>query len=347
MSKPFVVSFILTLIVCLLSPGLSGEKLATLPEIKQPKDLSVDQTQLYVTENATVYIYSLKDFKLATKFGSKGQGPQEFHTLPHVPISVDATTDKLVVGSIRKISYYTKQGEFLSEKRAQAMVLNIRLHGDGFLGWAVITDKGISYSTVNLYDSELNKLQEVFRLKDSFQGPGNGYQVLHNVFTYYSINDRIILPGENSAAVDIFDSKMKKVATIQLDQKQEEVDDEFKRNITKDFETNPETREIYPMLKPLIFDKYFPVISDFFVDGQDGGLIYIMTRKRENGANEFYIYDLCGKFKKRAMIPIRYETEMSPYPASVQNGILYQLVENEKTEVWEFHASPIKSIDRL
>lgn len=343
MNKQVILFFSLILVVLyLLSPALSGEKVATLPELKHPKNLSVDKTQLYVTENAVVYIYSLKDFKLVTKFGRKGQGPQEFHTLPHVPVSVDATTDKLVVGSIRKISYYSKQGKFIREKRAQSMALNIRLHGDGFLGWAVIQDKGISYSTVNIYDSELNKMQEVFRMKDAFQGAGNGYEVLHNVFAYYSINNKIILPGKNSAAIDIFDGKMRKVASIQLDQEKEEVDEEFKRKMTRHFKTNPETKEIYPMLKPLIFAKYFPVISDFFVDHQDGGIIYIMTWKRENGANEFYTYNLTGKFKKKVMIPIRYETELSPYPAAVQNGILYQLVENDKTELWEFHASPIK-----
>lgn len=340
MAKLFTFSIIFTIIVCVLSPALFGEKLATLPEIKTPKNLLVDQTHLYVMENATVYIYSLKDFTFLTKFGRLGQGPQEFHTLPHIPISVDASTDKLVVGSIRKISYFTKEGEFISEKRAKSNVMNIRLNGDGFLGWTVINDKGISYSTVNLYDSELNKLREVFRLKDSFQAPGKGYQVLHNVFTYYSINNRIILPGEDSASIDIFDNEMKKVASIRLDQKKIKVDDEFKRKITNDFKTNPETKEVYPMLKPLIFDTYFPVIADFFVDSQDGGIIYVMTWKRENGGNEFYIYDLNGKFKKKAIIPIRYETEMSPYPASVQNGILYQLVENEN-EIWEFHASPI------
>jgi len=342
MNKQVTLFIVLTLVLCLLSPLLSGEKVATLPELKQPRNLSVDKTQLYVTENATVYIYSLKDFKLVNKFGREGQGPQEFQTLPHIPVSVDATTDKLVVGSIGKISYYSKRGEFINEKRAKSRAMKIRLHGDGFLGWAVISDKGISYSTVNLYDSELNKLQEVFRMKDAYQGAGNGYEVLHNVFAYCSINNRIVLPGENSASINIFDDKMNKVATIQLDQEKQKVDEEFKRNMTRDFKTNPETKDIYPMLKPLIFAKYFPVISDFFVDNQDGGIIYIMTQKRENGANEFYTYDLTGKFKKKIMIPIRYETDISPYPATVQNGILYQLVENEKTELWEFHASPIK-----
>lgn len=342
MTKQIILFFILAFVFCILSPVLSGEKVAVLPELKQPKNLSVDKTQLYVTENATVYIYSLKDFKLVTKFGREGQGPREFQTLPHVPVSVDATTDKLVVGSIGKISYYSKQGEFINEKRAKSRAMKIRRHGDGFLGWAVISDKGISYSTVNLYDPDLNKLREVFRMKDAYQGAGNGYEVLHNVFAYHSIDNRIVLPGENSAAINIFDNSMNKVATIQLDQEKEEVDEEFKRKITNDFKTNPETKDIYPMLKPLIFAKYFPVISDFFVDNQDGGIIYIMTRKRENGANEFYTYDLTGKFKKKIMIPILYETDMSSYPAAVQNGILYQLVENEKTELWEFHASPIK-----
>ncbi|MFC2155086.1 hypothetical protein ACFLRB_01165 [Acidobacteriota bacterium] len=42
------------------------------------------------------------------------------------------------------------------------------------------------------------------------------------------------------------------------------------------------------------------------------------------------------------MIPIRYETDLSPYPALVYKGKLYQLVENEKNEKWELHVSEIK-----
>jgi len=66
-----------------------------------------------------------------------------------------------------------------------------------------------------------------------------------------------------------------------------------------------------------------------------------MTWKRERGSNEFFIYDMSGKFLKRKMIPFRYETDLAPYPAMVKKGKLYQLVENEEKEQWELYVSKI------
>jgi hypothetical protein len=310
-----------------------GKKMAELPEIKKP-------VGLYVTENATVFIYSLKDYNLLKKFGSQGQGPQEFQTLPHVPIGIDVSTDKLIVASIRKISYFTRQGEFIKEVRGASLALRLRLFGDKFLGWSQAMDKGVIYNTIVLFDSKLNKLKEIYRVKDSYQGPGKGYKVLAKVFTYHAYDNKILLPGEDDAVIDVFDSKMKKLFSIRLDPKRREVDQNFKETLTHYFKTSPESRHLYEShLKPLIFPGYFPVIADFFVDH---GTIYVMTWKRENNSNEFFIYDMTGKFKKRQMIPIRYESELTPYPAIVNNGKLYQLVEDEKKLVWEFHVSEIK-----
>jgi hypothetical protein len=316
-----------------------GEKVSTLPELRRPRDLAVDDTQLYVTESATIFIYSLKDFKLVKTFGKEGQGPQEFQTLPHVPVTVDVSTDRLIVFSIRKISYFTKQGEYINEVRAVNLALNLRLCGDRFLGWSQAKTEGVTYNTINLFDSKLNKLKEVFRLKDSYQGPGRGYEVLHSVFTYRFYDNKIFLPGKDDATIDIFDSEMNKLLSLRLDQERIEVDREFKNRLIKHFKTSPEIKNIYPMLKPLIFPDYFPVISDFFVDD---GKIYVMTWKRDNDCNEFSTYDMKGQFKRRLMIPIQYETDLSSYPTMVKKGKLYQLVDNEEKEEWELHISEIK-----
>jgi hypothetical protein len=66
-----------------------------------------------------------------------------------------------------------------------------------------------------------------------------------------------------------------------------------------------------------------------------------MTWKREKGKNEFFIYDMQGKVLGKRMIPFRYETDLSPYPSMVENGKLYQLVENQKSEDWELYISTI------
>jgi len=84
--------------------------------------MAVDDTQLYVTQEASVFIYSLKDFKLVKKFGSAGQGPQEFFLVPTVPLTIDVQMDQIIAVSIRKVSYFTKQGEFIKEVKMKSMI---------------------------------------------------------------------------------------------------------------------------------------------------------------------------------------------------------------------------------
>lgn len=318
-----------------------GEVAATLPEIMKPRTMAVDDSQLYVAEQSTVFIYSLKDFTLIKKFGREGQGPREFQTLPHVPVTVDVGTNRIIVGSMRKISYYTKKGEYIDEVKAVNLALNLRLFGHRFLAWSQARTEEVIYNTICLFDSKLNKLKELYRIKDSYQGEGRGYRVLHKVFTYHAYENKILLPGDDDATIDIYDKTMNKRLSIRLDQERRKVDRAFKKTLTHFFKTGPETVNIYEThLKPLIFPDYFPVIADFFVDR---GTVYVMTWKKADGANEFYTYDMDGKFKRRIDIPIRYESELSPYPAIIKNGKLYQLVENQETEAWELYISEIKT----
>jgi hypothetical protein len=316
-----------------------GKKLGELPEIKKPMSFEVDDTQLYVGERSTVYIFSLKDFKLVKKFGSEGQGPQEFQTLPHVPVSIDVSTDKIIAGSIRKVSYFTKKGEFIKEVKGASLAMRLKRCGDNFLSWSQARSEDTIYNTICIFDPQLNKLQEVYRVKDAYQGPGRGYDVLHGVFNYQFYENKIFLPGkDDDSAVDVFNSKMEKLFTVKLDQERRKVDSDFKAKMIHNFKTNPQTKTIYEThLKPLIFSDYFPVISDFFVDDDT---LYVMTWKKVEKGNEFFTYDMQGKFKKRLVIPIRYEDELNAYPTKINNGKLYQLVENDN-EVWEFHMSSL------
>jgi len=300
--------------------------------------MAVDDTRLYVAENAAVYIYSLEDFKLIKSFGRKGQGPQEFQIFSHIPITIDVSTDKLIVSSIMKISYFSKQGEFIKEVRAQGMALYLQPLGDGFLGRSHVNYNGCNHAVVNIYDAKLNKLKEAYRVKDPYQGPGKGYNVLDKVFVFRAYKDKILVPGKDDAAIDVFDRELNKLFSIHLDQERRKIDPGTRKRLAHLMKTNPNTKEAYELIRPLIFPGYFPVIASFFVDNDT---IYVMTWKKENGSNEFFTYDMKGKFKKRLLIPIKYETELSAYPMTVKNGKLYQLVENENKEEWEFHVSNI------
>ena len=210
--------------------------------------------------------------------------------------------------------------------------------GNRFLGWSRAANKGVAYATINIYDSGLKKIREIYRVKDSFQGPGSGYVILDKAFTYRAYKDKILMPGKDDATIVVLDKPQRASITIRLKQKKRRVPGSFKQRMIKFMRDSPETKEVYPRIKPLIFPDYFPVIADFFVDDET---IYVMTWKQLKDGNEFYTYSISGKFVKKLHIPIRYETDLKPYPVLVQQGNLYQLVENEN-EKWELHRSKIK-----
>ena len=53
-----------------------------LAEVAKPGQIVVDDRQVYITENTTVFIYSLPDLKLKKKFGRLGEGPQDHGRRP-------------------------------------------------------------------------------------------------------------------------------------------------------------------------------------------------------------------------------------------------------------------------
>ena len=332
------------LLVLIFSLPLLCDKAVIIADLGRPVSLDVDANNLYIIENAAVYIYSLKNFTLIKKFGEKGQGPGEFNTLPHVHITLDSSTDRLIIGSIRKISYYSKRGNFIKEVKGKNLALRLVLldptpGGEKFLGWSQRAYGGFNYNTIVIFDGELNKIQQVYREKDPFQGRGKGYDMLPKTFSYLSHQGSILLPGKDDASVDVFDLEMKHRFTVRIKQDRYKVTEDFRKKMINYLKSSPETKNVFPVLQPIRFPKYFPVINSFFADD---GVIYVMTWKRENGRNEFYTYNMQGGFRQKKMIPVEYETDIQPYPAAVKNGNLYQLVENQARQEWELRITRIR-----
>jgi hypothetical protein len=299
----------------------------------------VDENQMYITENTTIFIYSLKDFKLMKKFGKEGQGPQEFASHPRVPVSVDSSTDKLIVNSLGKVSFFTKQGEFIKEIRVTPTYLFFQPMGDQFLGMGQIFEQNALYNTVDIFDGNLKKIKEIYRVDSGLKGPGKGIRVLQRPFRYQAYRDYILLPGEEDSEINVFDTQMNKRCTIRVDLKKMKVPQEFKDSVIKFFQTSPQTKDIYEaLLKPVSFPDTFPVYQTFFVVDDR---ILVMTWKKENKKNQFYIYDLNGKFIKKLWIPLAYQNDLELYPISIERGRLYQLIEDIDNEEWNLHITPI------
>jgi len=331
---------ILLLLILMVTLFLYASKVTTLTEVMKPGTISVDENQLYVTEGASIFIYSLKDFSLLKKFGKQGQGPQEFALHPRVPVSLDVSTDKIIINSLGKVSYFSKSGEFLKEIRAMPNFFNFQPLGDQFLGLGQSFEQKALFNTVNLFDANLKKIKEIYRADSGLKGPGKGIRVLQKPFVFQGYKNKILLPGSQENFIDAYDTQMKKLFTIKVKDEKLKVTQDFKDKVIHYLKTSVRTKDIYEfLLKPVTFPDYYPAMQAFIVIDDR---IYVMIWKKENQKNQFYIYDMDGKFLKKQWIPLAYQNELEPYPLTLKNGKLYQLIEDLEDEVWNLHISTIE-----
>lgn len=160
--------FIFLVVLFMVSMGLIGKKLATIPEVFRPFLLVIDDQQFYVTEGTTVYIFSRKDFTLKKKFGKEGEGPQEFKLVQGMPgIILIPQTDSLLINSAGKVSFYTKDGKFIKELKVTtgSMVSVFQPFGEKFVGLSTTMGENMSMNfTLNIYDAQLTKIKEIYQL---------------------------------------------------------------------------------------------------------------------------------------------------------------------------------------
>jgi hypothetical protein len=333
--------FIFLVVLFMVSMGLIGKKLATIPEVFRPFLLVTDDQQFYVTEGTTVYIFSRKDFTLKKKFGKEGEGPREFKLAQGMPgIILIPQTDSLLITSAGKVSFYTKDGKFIKELKVTtgSMVSVFQPVGEKFVGLSTTMGENMSMNfTLNIYDAQLTKIKEIYQLPVMKRGR----MEFPNVSPSFQVtNNKIIIGGQREFVINILNAKGDKVSSITRDYKLLKLREDYKKGVHEFFKTNPATKQAYEILKNMItFAEYFPAIQGFYVENQK---IYIQTYMKKEENYEFFIYDVNGKFLQRLFLPVKYMNALMPNPTAIKDNTLYQLIENEEEENWELHAHPIQ-----
>lgn len=80
----------------------------------------------------------------------------------------------------------------------------------------------------------------------------------------------------------------------------------------------------------------------------DNKKIYVVTYRMKDNKNELIILDLKGKILRRIFLHIKSLKDYKHFgefdPNTVHNGILYELFDNEKAEMWELHKTNLSSV---
>ena len=327
------------IMICLLIIPLMGNKLIPLPDLLRPESMSLDDTQMYITEKANIYIYSLKDFKLIKKFGKSGSGPKEFQINAQAPLFCDSQSDKLIITSQLKVSFFSKKGKYIKEFRIAGLFASFfRSIRNKYAGTRLVIENNVMYFTVDIFDKDFKPGKHLFKQKHFFQ-QGKKMNPIGRL-PFFSIHKDKIFIENYAGQIFVFDEKGNKTNTINHKYKPLLVTKQHKAQVINFYKTDQRIKQFWNIFKDnLEFPKYFPNIRQTILANDH---IYIQTWRVVDNRSEFLIFTDDGKFERKTMVKLPDVDIMSPSQISIKNNKIYQLVENIDEEQWELNIIDIK-----
>lgn len=329
------------MLILICSVFFLSAKVVVLPEVLKPEMIEVDENQLYITEKANVYIYSLKDLKLRKKFGRDGEGPREFKVQPDLRsrLHIDIQRDHILVNSLAKISFFTLDGKYKGETRSSITDWHFKPIGKNYVGYGFLRENELDYFTINLYDSTFKKISMVVKHKYFYQR-SKFFKVDMIRFPLFFICDNKIFIDEEFSSVSVFDQSGKRLFDIDEGFKKVKITDSHKKNFIEFFKKDPRTRDQYESVKSRMrFASHFPSVRYFHVADKK---IYVLTFEKKDGKSTLLIFDIKGNPLNACYLPVAELNVFEILPYTIKGDRFYQFVESEDGEEWELHIHDIK-----
>lgn len=333
--------FLIILIVPVCSTGD-----VIIPDIYKPDSITVNENYIYITQDIEIFIYSKKDMKLIKKFGQAGEGPREFKKSPtpfFPSISIYLTSDKLVINSLGKISFFSKQGEFLNETPTGTQARYIPV-GDKYIYMHFTVEDKVSYIASDLMDANLKKIKTLCQYKFPAQAGKKRDPILMArlaaYFDRYAYKDKFVYPTDNNS-IKIFNSVGKEVTSFTPNYTIVPINSELKKTIDEFFTNDIRFKQPYLIDKDrnlISLPEHMPIFKDYRLADDK---IYILSNFKKDGKFETFIYDFSGKLLKKTFIPLVESDMLTLYPFYIKDNKIYQLFMDEDEEEFKLHITEI------
>lgn len=324
---------ILFVLLCLCANTLYGSDITKpLAELKTPDTMVIVNDRLYISELTTIYIYSLKDFKLVTKCGKGGFGSGEFAIAPNngFYLKLFPLKDMMLVNSMGKISYYSFDGNYLSEQKVPPYLTLLKV-GAGFVSSGITYDanKQMVFN-VSLYDAKMKMVKELYQSTQTV-GKNGSMSFPYETIAYPVYDNQIFIISSGDFTIDVFDENGKKYA-ISKEYERLAVENAYKDSTMKWLKDESPYKQYFAYLKDSVkFKSHYPALKDIFVTDNK---IFCLTYKTKNDLNELVIMDLKGNEPRTVYVPLAETKPFQPFLYAFSNGKYFTLVKDQKTETW-------------
>jgi hypothetical protein len=311
-----------------------AEKVAIFKEIFKPQMIDLVKNFLYIVEKDNISIYQQPDMKFIRKFGKEGEGPQEFKLNgPAGKIKPVFMKDKIFVMSFNKISYFSPEGYFVSEKIISPNFTTVRPFKNSFITYGIFpSENKVMEEAIYVFDKNFqNKKKVCSRSPIDF----NIIKIFPKTIDYTISNDMLFVSTHDHFKIEVFNEFGDKINSIEKKYQQRLFTTSDKEIIINNFKK----KNIWESLKSSIeFPEYFPAIKYIIGDCNN---LYVFTNKERQGKTELIVLDQSGFEIKHIYLTVEKE-EQTYFPFIIRDNIFYQLRENINEETFELHKETIE-----
>lgn len=339
MRKSLVGSFLCLFLLTLLAAIPEAQ----LKELLNPESIHVSKEMIFITQGAEILCYQKKDLKFVRKFGARGQGPGEFDISPidNLGLRLFFTGDEIVVNSAGKISFFTRRGILIREKRIQFAMQYFMMAGDKYVASEIevrVEKQRHRVITVNLYDANFKKVAKLQEVPHWVQIPQSVDPIAlvlalknqnHRGLLFQVSGKVIYVETGDRNGIDLFDFKGKKISTITHSFEKVKLGEKFKGRIISYLKKR--LPNYYQGIRDVIkFPSYYPAIRSFHISNR---MLYVRVHQSSPDIGLFYVFSTAGKFIKRKSVSLREVGVLCTYPFVINDKKIYQLVEDDE-ENW-------------
>ena len=304
------------------------ENIYPLSNLTNPLTITMNNESVYIEDGTAVKVFSRGDFKYKKTIGRDGQGPGEFQDYATPQI----LSDKLMVSSSNKISYFTLAGEFIEDKKHTIFGSISKAIDNKYIGYNWVFEK--DYIAYILYDSNIQPIKELHRGRALIHP--NGRREFFEIFFCDTFKETIVLAHREGFTIEIFDMNGNLIHSIK--QKIDLIpftsaDKESVRQYWIE-ERGYEQAQVELLESRTNFPKFYPPIQTCRLSDDK---IYVITYKKKDNKFECLVFDLDGHFIDITYIPLNMLAPNLASPFTINEEFVYQLIFNYETDIWELH----------